>query len=647
MACTRTCMYQNNPTVDVRTNRRPSTETRPRQNQNDGQYKSYLQVHDSTRETQKSVLFSPSPEFCDVGLASSMSPGVSLFSERPPLLFFYNLTSPVSIVSELNKVLNTAMKLPKRLLVHAAKKSKTSIVLSKLNCSVTAMPARHFSSVVLKEVEDGVPKDVLKRRQEVLKGMIKLNKKQKKPQAKEIKKETSAVTSPSHLSYVGETQMPITSALHIVTPEEDPPSGIWPAFRLMDEDGTFRDGSSDGYNAGEASTATSDSGPHVHAASNQELESLRNELKQQYPHFAQEAEKSLLLQPSQFSYSDIDSNNTLVRAHRQCVRLRQMDTILQNAQRQGRISFYMTCTGEEAIHIGAGAALELQDTVLAQYREAGILMWRGFTLQQFTDQCFSNKADLGKGRQMPIHYGSRALNYQTISSPLGTQIPQATGAAYKLKLSGKDAVAACFFGDGCASTPDFHSGLNFAAVLKAPVIFFCRNNGYAISTSVEDQYNGDGIVSRAKGYGMAGIRVDGNDIFAVHAAVREARKYALENSAPVLIEAMTYRGGHHSTSDDSLRYRSASEVKAADASDPIARFENFLLQTGQLSEEQLAEARDEEKIAILKAMREAERKPDPPLSEMFKDVYREMPKSLQQQERMLHDHLKKYPNKYT
>jgi 2-oxoisovalerate dehydrogenase E1 component alpha subunit len=418
-------------------------------------------------------------------------------------------------------------------------------------------------------------------------------------------------------------------------------------YRLQDEDGTLRDGSTDGYSAEEASKAAVTDTPNPLSHSNQDLEDLRNELKERYPHLADEVEKSLLLLPSKHNYPDIASNNTLLRAHRQCVRLREMDNILQNAQRQGRISFYMTCGGEEAIHIGAGSALELEDTVLAQYREAGILMWRGFTLEQFTDQCFGNKADLGKGRQMPVHYGSRALNYQTISSPLGTQIPQAAGAAYKLKLSGKDAVAACFFGDGCASTTDFHSGLNFAAVLKAPVIFFCRNNGYAISTSVEDQYNGDGIISHAKGYGMAGIRVDGNDIFAVHAAVREARKYALENSAPVLIEAMTYRVGHHSTSDDSLRYRSAGEVKSADASGPITRLENFLRRTNQMSDDDFTNARDEEKVAVLKALQEAERKPGPALEELFKDVYKEMPNSLREQERKLQEHLKRYPNEYS
>ena len=241
------------------------------------------------------------------------------------------------------------------------------------------------------------------------------------------------------------------------------------------------------------------------------------------------------------------------------LRLREMDSIFQNAQRQGRISFYLTCRGEEAIHFGATTALENQDVILGQYREQGPLMWRGFTLQQFSDQCFSNASDLGKGRQMPIHYGSRALNYHTISSPLGTQIPQAVGVALRLKMlaagtadtidennnQSKQGVAMCFFGEGCTSTTDFHSGLNFAATLKCPVIFFCRNNGYAISTSVKEQYVSDGVVSKAPGYGMAGIRVDGNDVFAVHAAVREARKYALKNNAPVLIEGMSYRQGHH------------------------------------------------------------------------------------------------------
>jgi 2-oxoisovalerate dehydrogenase E1 component alpha subunit len=392
-----------------------------------------------------------------------------------------------------------------------------------------------------------------------------------------------------------------------------------------------------------ASAAASDEDLHDCA-----LSRLRTSLRQAYPNHAEEIERNGLFRPAKYNYADTNSTDTLERAHRQMVRLREMDTILQNTQRQGRISFYMTCRGEEAIHFGAASALDLQDVILAQYREQGLLMWRGFTLQQFTDQCFSNASDLGKGRQMPIHYGSRALNYQTISSPLGTQIPQASGAAYRLKLSGKNAVAICFFGEGCTSTTDFHSGLNFAATLRCPVVFFCRNNGYAISTSVKDQYAGDGVVSRAPGYGMAAIRVDGNDIFAVHAAVREAREYALENSAPILIEAMSYRLGHHSTSDDSLRYRIAEEIDHYSKTDPLLRLQNFLKHQDypNMNDDAFRATIDREKMAVLEAMRIAERKPKPPLEGLFEDVYAEIPASLKVQQQELNEHIAKYRNQY-
>ena len=353
------------------------------------------------------------------------------------------------------------------------------------------------------------------------------------------------------------------------------------------------------------------------------------------------------MQDAPHDYADVSHKNTLLRAYTQMVRLREMDTILQNAQRQGRISFYMTCRGEEAIHIGAASALERTDTVLAQYREAGILMWRGFTLEQFTNQCFSNELDLGKGRQMPVHYGSRALNYHTISSPLGTQLPQAVGVAYHAKLAGNDSVTACFFGDGCASTTDFHSACNFAATLQVPLLFICRNNGYAISTSVQEQYAGDGIVSRAPGYGMAGIRVDGNDLFAVHVAIAAAKQYALEHSAPVLMELMTYRQGHHSTSDDSTRYRALEEVHAhQDHGDPLKRMEGFFRNQGIVNDSWMLSLRDTEKLAVMRAMEDAERRPKPPLEEMFQDVYAEVPPHLQRQEAELRKHIAKYPQRY-
>jgi len=161
----------------------------------------------------------------------------------------------------------------------------------------------------------------------------------------------------------------------------------------------------------------------------------------------------------------------VLKCYKDMLLLHTMDGILYDAQRQGRISFYMTHYGEEAM-IGSAAALSPEDIVFGQYREAFMLVYRGFSLDEFVNQCFSNELDYGKGRQMPIHYGSKKLNFQTISSPLGTQIPQASGAAYALKMSGANACSLCFFGEGAASEGDFHAGLNMAATLKSPVIFF-------------------------------------------------------------------------------------------------------------------------------------------------------------------------------
>lgn len=231
--------------------------------------------------------------------------------------------------------------------------------------------------------------------------------------------------------------------------------------------------------------------------------------------------------------------STITKMYKDMTMLNAMDKILYESQRQGRISFYMTNYGEEATHIGSAAALTLEDVVFGQYREAGVLMWRGFTLSQFMNQCYGNVKDAGKGRQMPVHYGSKELNFMTISSPLSTQMPQAVGSAYALK--GKNRVVIVYFGDGAASEGDAHAAFNFAATLECPVIFFCRNNGYAISTPTSDQYRGDGIAARGPSYGIDSIRVDGNDVFAVYNATSKAKEHALKFNKPVLIEAMTYR----------------------------------------------------------------------------------------------------------
>ncbi|XP_071741778.1 2-oxoisovalerate dehydrogenase subunit alpha 1, mitochondrial-like [Rutidosis leptorrhynchoides] len=177
-----------------------------------------------------------------------------------------------------------------------------------------------------------------------------------------------------------------------------------------------------------------------------------------------------------------------VKMYSGMLKLQTMDTILYEAQRQGRISFYLTSYGEEAISLASAAALSGDDLIMPQYREPGVLLWRGFTLHEFVNQCFGNRNDYGKGRQMPIHYGSKKHNYFTISSPIATQLPQAVGAAYSLKMDNKDACVVTYFGDGSTSEGDFHASLNFAAVMEAPVVFLCRNNGWAISTPVTEQF---------------------------------------------------------------------------------------------------------------------------------------------------------------
>jgi 2-oxoisovalerate dehydrogenase E1 component alpha subunit len=326
--------------------------------------------------------------------------------------------------------------------------------------------------------------------------------------------------------------------------------------------------------------------------------------------------------------------------------IRLLDERMVAAQRQGRISFYLACTGEEASTIGSAAALEPQDMIMSQYREQGALAYRGFSSKEFMDQMFSNQNELNKGRQMPIHYGSKALNFMTISSPLGTQIPQASGYAYGQKMAGLDAVTICYFGEGAASEGDFHAGVNMAAVLNCPAIFFCRNNGYAISTPSEEQFKGDGIASRGLGYGVRTIRVDGNDVLAVYTATQKARQIALENKCPVLIEAMTYRLAAHSTSDDPTGYRSKDEEERWRLKDPLLRFKTWIDANGWLDEEQNLAFIEETRQAILKELKLAEQVPICAIDEIIEDVYDTPPWHLKAQLAELKTHIDLYPEAY-
>ncbi|RGP71376.1 2-oxoisovalerate dehydrogenase e1 alpha subunit [Fusarium sporotrichioides] len=348
------------------------------------------------------------------------------------------------------------------------------------------------------------------------------------------------------------------------------------------------------------------------------------------------------------------SNEEVIRLYKDMVFISIMDLIMFDAQRQGRLSFYMVSAGEEAVSIGSSSVLDREDVMFTQYREQGVFKERGFTAKDFMGQLFGNVRDPSRGRSMPVHYGSKELNIHSVSSPLATQLPHASGAAYALKMqklqnpSSKARVAVAYFGEGAASEGDFHAALNIAATRACPAIFICRNNGYAISTPTLDQYRGDGIASRGIGYGIDTIRVDGNDIWAVREVVKKAREMALEDGGkPILIEAMTYRVSHHSTSDDSFAYRARVEVEDWKRRDnPITRLRKWMEAQGIWDEAKEKEARTELRKEILKAFSEAEREKKPPMRSMFEDMYEEMTDDLKAQMKELKEMLDKYPEEY-
>lgn len=351
------------------------------------------------------------------------------------------------------------------------------------------------------------------------------------------------------------------------------------------------------------------------------------------------------------SAPDLDQALAL-KIYRAMLFTRILDERMVSAQRQGRLSFYLTCAGEEAAVVGTAAAFNNSDMIMGQYREQASLRFRGFTARQFMSQLLSNEKDLGKGRQMPVHYGSNELNFMTISSPLATQIPQAAGYAYGQKLEAQrqgrdlDCCTLCYYGEGAASEGDFHAGMNMAAVLKCPVVFVCRNNGYAISTPTAEQFAGDGIASRGVGYGIKTIRVDGNDLLAVYTAAAEARKIALQDCAPVLIEAMSYRLGAHSTSDDPSGYRSREEEDKWRELDPIERAKRWLLDQGWWSDKEEKAAQEEYRSEVLRELKAEEKLPPPALEELITDVYDKPPTHLQTQFDELVAHLNRYPEQY-
>jgi 2-oxoisovalerate dehydrogenase E1 component alpha subunit len=330
--------------------------------------------------------------------------------------------------------------------------------------------------------------------------------------------------------------------------------------------------------------------------------------------------------------------DTLRKMLRDMVTVRIFDDRMYRAQRQGKTSFYMKCTGEEAIAIAAQAALDREDMHFPTYRQQGLLISRGYPLTEMMCQIYSNKGDKLKGRQLPIMYSDREHGFFSISGNLATQFPQAVGWAMAAAIKGDSRICMGWVGDGATAEGDFHSAMTFAAVYNAPVILAVVNNQWAISS-----FSGIAgaeratFAQRAVGYGLAGLRVDGNDALAVYAAVKWAAERARSNQGPTLIEFFTYRAEGHSTSDDPSGYRPTNEAKLWPLGDPIERLKAHLLAIGEWDEERHAAMTAECDAAVRAAQKESEKLGVLPeqgkdgVETMFDDVYAELPWNLREQ----------------
>jgi pyruvate dehydrogenase E1 component alpha subunit len=322
---------------------------------------------------------------------------------------------------------------------------------------------------------------------------------------------------------------------------------------------------------------------------------------------------------------------TLREMYRGMVRIRIIDDRLMSLQRQGRVGFYAEARGQEAAVIGAVAPLASDDFIVPAHREMGAALYRGLPLRSFIAQLFGNANDISKGRQMPVHPGApRALNYLPPSSCVATQLPQATGIAWAAKILKKKTVVIGFLGEGGTSAEDFHAGVNFAAVYRAPVIFLCQNNQWAISTPAAAQTASETFAIKALAYGMPGVRVDGNDIFAVYTATAEAAARARRGDGPTLIEAVTYRLGAHSTSDDPARYREDLTAQWT-RRDPIARFRTWLYAQKIFDDGADAALRAAIEAEVKEAIEAEENVGPPPLGSLIDDVFAEPTAALREQ----------------
>lgn len=325
--------------------------------------------------------------------------------------------------------------------------------------------------------------------------------------------------------------------------------------------------------------------------------------------------------------------------YRHMLLVRIMDTRMLNLQRQGRIGFYGTATGEEAAVIGSGFAFRPTDWIFPALRQGGILLLRGYPLERYVAQCIGNANDILKGRQMPCHYSDREFHVVSWGSCIGTQLPHATGAAMAARIKGDPVVMGGYMGDGATSEAEFHVALNFAGVFRSPVVFLCQNNQFAISVPAARQFVSESIAIKAESYGFPGVKVDGNDVLAVYRATREAVDRARAGKGPTLIEAFTYRRGGHSSSDDPTRYRDEDITRQWEARDPIERYRKHLTVRKLWDEARDRALQEELNLLISEAIRKAEAAGAWPPDSLFDDVYATLPPILAEQRAALREDL--------
>jgi pyruvate dehydrogenase E1 component alpha subunit len=318
----------------------------------------------------------------------------------------------------------------------------------------------------------------------------------------------------------------------------------------------------------------------------------------------------------------------LLSMYRWMLLARRFDERCVNLQRQGRMGTYAPCSGQEATQVGSAFALREQDWIFPSYREHAALMVHGLPLQYTVALWQGNE----EGNRIP-----EGVNVFTYSVPIATQIPHAVGFAMAARSRGEDLVTLVYFGDGGTSEGDFHEGLNFAGVYRAPTIFLCSNNHYAISYPRRRQTASRTIAQKASAYGFEGVQVDGMDVLAVYAVTRRAVERAAAGEGPTLIEAVTYRFGPHTTADDPTRYRSEEEVLQWKKKDPLIRMRAFLAGRGLWDNDREEALQAEVKEEIARSVERAESMHERGVEDIFRYVYSEMTPRLEAQFRALEE----------